>query len=64
MARITIDERGNVDPHGAAYVEAMLRRPAEHFTARPHNLPPTRQPRLCSIDVDVATEVSGQSLAE
>ncbi len=40
MARITIEEQGNVDPPGAAYVETMLRRPAEHFTARPHNLPP------------------------
>jgi len=64
MARITIDEQDNVDPPGAAYAEIMLRRPAEHFTPGPHNLPPTRQPRLCSINVDVATEVSGQSLAE
>ncbi len=40
MARITIDEQGNVDPPGAAYVETILRRPTEHITAGPHNLPP------------------------
>lgn len=64
MARITIDEQGNVDPPGAAYVETMLRWPTEDVTAGPHNLPPTRQPRWCSINVDVVTEVSGRPLGK
>jgi hypothetical protein len=40
MARITIDELGNVDPPGAAYVETTLPRPAEHLKAEPRILPP------------------------